>query len=332
MDEKASDRVLLALRRAAGEAPLSIFIDPTLRDPTQHDESLQAELMQAVESANARRHVLPNIHDDFDPSRRPFLLHVAREARAERVVSAAVRIALSEAFDADAPGFTGRTVCGWIVHDEQPSQSARALAQAARLLKPDGQRHYLRLWDPRVCWHLPARLPAAHWAGIRAAMGRWMFFDPLRQLVALDSFDPNATIMHTPPDQAIHRADVRTWQSLERIAPVNKVLAMSWDWGLLPNAALAQQADELVARSIEHGFDSEQDMLVFAACGLTSHPQFDKHPQVRDALAKAASASAPLRSALEHFDDTFWAQLQTNTHWLENTSRAPTALNKAPSP
>lgn len=332
VDEKAVDHALLALRRTSADAPLSVFIDPTLRDPTQHDESLQTELMQAVQSATASRHVLPRIHDDFDPSRQPFLLHIASEAHAERVVSAAVRIALNEALDTDSPRFTGRTVCGWIVHDHQPSQSARALAQAARLIKPDGSRHYLRLWDPRVCWHLPTRLSAAHWADIRRAMGQWMFFDPLRQLVVLDVIDPNPTPAHASQVQSTHRADAQTWQSLERIASVNKLLAMSWDWGLLPTAALAQQADELVVRSIELGFDSEQDMLVFAACGLTSHLQFDQHPDVRDALAEGASAGAPLRSALERFDDTFWTQLQANTQWLEDARRVQTALNKAPSP
>ena len=332
MDEQAFDRALVALRSAAGDAPLSIFIDPTLRDPTQHDEALQAELTQAIEGANASRHVLPSIHDDFDPSRQPFLLHLACEARAERVVTAAVRIALNEAVDTESPRFTGRTVCGWIVHDQQPSQTAQALVQAARLFKPDGTRHYLRLWDPRVCWHLPACLPAAHWADIRRAMGQWMFFDPLRQLVALDSFDPNPLAAHTLQGQTTHRADAQTWQRLERIAPVNKLLAMSWDWGLLPNAALGRQAEELVVRSVEHGFDSEQDVLVFAACGLTSHPQFDQHPEVRDALANAASAGEPLRSALERFDETFWTQLQANTQWLKEARHVQTAPSKAPSP
>lgn len=327
MIEEVFDRTLLALRDAAGDKPLSIFIDPTLRDPTTHDELLHEALQQALAARLASHHRLAPIHDDFNPQRQPFLIHVASEPAAERLVAAALRVALAEAWETESPEFTGRSVCGFILHDANPIARAHALAVCARAIKPDGRRHFLRLWDPRVCWHLPHRLTGAQWAVVSSGMGRWAYVDPLRQLATLQP-DETVSLGETTPQ----RIDASTWQSLERIASTNKLLAMCWDWGLQPSVTLARQIDELLVRSAQQGFDSEQDVLVFAACGLTAHPQFDRHPQVHDALRRAALAGAPLQSALAVFDANFWSQLQADTRWLTDlpspsphgtTKRAP---------
>ncbi|MFT3721581.1 DUF4123 domain-containing protein [Pseudorhodoferax sp.] len=294
-----------------------------MRDPTQHDELLARTLADAAGAGVAHQHRLSPIHEDFLPERQPFLIHLRSEPDAERVVAAAIQIATAEAFDSESPEFTGRTVCGFIVHDAHPTQRARALTQAARIRKPDGRSHFLRFWDPRVIWHLPRCLPATHWASLHAALGQWMYFDPMRQLAALPAsgdVPPSTSAAHITNPLAIKD---QTWQRLERVGPVNKVLALSWDWGLQPTHSLACQTDELVMRSIQLGFDSEQDVLVFAACGLTGHLQFDQHPQIRAALQRAASAGLSLQSALAPFDDNFWDRLRADTGWLNALHAIP---------
>jgi Domain of unknown function (DUF4123) len=351
-DDHLADQALLALRHAAGEAPLSIFIDPTLRDPLAtdpdadpraHHASLRDALERSLADGTARRIALPPIHADFDPQRQPYLIHISSEPAAEALVSAALKLALAEAFEADVDEhgerFTGRTICGWILGDADPKARARQLVDAAVLIKPDGQRHYLRYWDPRVLWHLPARLAASHWQALRGALGQWVYFDPLRQWVNTageplqgGALDSRATPASGAEPHQRAPLDPARWQALQRIGPVNQVLAMSWDWGLVPSHARAGQIDRLMLRSIEHGFDSEQDLLVFAACGLTGHPQFDQHPEVAAALQQGAAERTPLQQTLARFDETFWAGLATSAAASSTPSAAPPHSNALAAP
>ena len=319
--DATSNRILMALRaalRAAGSSTVSIFIDPTLADPLMVNELVRDALI----TGQALRICLPRIHDDIDPDTTPYLLHVQHELSAERVVSASVARAALEAHQRSADQLLGRCVCAWIIGESNPHELAGRLASAARIIRPDGGFWYLRFWDPRVIWHLPRVLSAADWGDLQSQLGSWWTLNPLLQFATVCS--PG-----TPPDVALssaqspgHAAQLRrlsidehTWEQLSLVGQINQVLALAWDWGVLPTAGNAKRIQLMLQRCQALGFESEQDSLVFAATALTSHDAFDQHPQVTAALENARAADLPVSAAMAEFDESFWAELATG-RWL----------------
>jgi hypothetical protein len=312
------ERALKALRQLTANGPLTVFIDPTLHDPTTDDPDFRDQLDRLTTAGGASRQSLPRVHDNFDTARQPFVLRIAGGDGSERLINTSVRLAVAEALDAYADARGRRSICGWAAQNEGVQvPSVTSLAEESRLLKPDGSPGYLRWWDPRVLWLLPQRLPPARWAALRSSLGTWAYLDPLRQLTVV----PTATSAEPPADVSRTRGspwqvDPATWAGLQRIGPTNQVLAMCWDWGLIPSAALADTIDSLLVRCAERGFHSEQDSLVFAACGLTSHPRFDTHSEVSAKLDEAAAQSNSVQSALSRFDDDFWSKL-SSVSWAQ---------------
>jgi hypothetical protein len=271
------EQALKALRQLTANGPMTVFVDPTLHDPTTDDADFRDHLDQLTKDGRASRETLPRLHDDFDRARQPFVLRIAGGEGSERLINASVRLAVAEALESNGVGKVRRSICGWsLEHSGALAPSVTTLAKESRLLKPDGSLGYLRWWDPRVMWLLPRRLPAQRWAALRSCIGTWAYLDPFRQLVVAPAA-PSAMpdLASSRVSDSLWQVDPSTWAGLQRIGPTNQVLAMCWDWGLTPSAALSDKIDLLLVRCAERGFHSERDSLVFAACGLTSHARFD---------------------------------------------------------
>lgn len=310
--EELIERSVLGLRREAGDAPLSIFIDPTLADPLRDLLKLNNGWNDSPQWSATRTVRLPHIHDDFDPERQPYLLWLPNEAQTERVVNAALRVAASEALGVYGSAHHARSVCGIVLGDVEPHRTAQRLAAAARVFRPDGVRWHLRYWDPRVLWHLPRMLPAHLWDTIARSIGTWCTFDMRQEWVRVGC---------TPHEIALHatetpiRLSQPVWERLARIGPMNQVLAMARDWSLDLSPALAERIERLLCEASEFGYPADGDGIVFAAAGITAHEQFYRHPRVAQILQRATDEGRPLGDALSEFDQAFWDEVSTG-RWL----------------
>ena len=311
--ENLAEQGISVLRTAAHERSISILIDPVLADPLSEEAFYQ----DALQSQLACKIRLPVIHEDIDPASSPYLLHIHKEEAAERLIAAAVGIAAREALDDMGEHYKGRSVCAWVCGAADPWTLAARVATAARVIRPDGASWPLRLWDPRVMWHLPRVLSPDHWSVISSSLGNWWFISPIGGMQSLmatvgdqDMNQPNRT----------HQAQTlrftsQQWQGLERIGPINKLFAMSRDWGVPETEEQAIRIDSMLTRCAAAGFHAEQDGLIFAACGLTSHERFDEHPAVKQTIEKARQNGTSLESALSQFDESFWLDLASD-RWL----------------
>lgn len=310
-EDALMQRAQMHLRAVLGDTPMALLIDPTLADPLSETLDLQT----AFATGMAKRLPLRNLHPDIDPDRVPYLVHVPSEAQAERLITASLKLAMDEATGRLGEDYRGRSVCAWVARVDNAEQFVRQVVSVARVLRPDGSAWPLRVWDPRVVWHLPRVLPQDAWTAMQSALGAWYTLAPSGEVELFGEFSVQGEKM--PPSELPppYRFNAATWAALERIGSVNKVLSVSADWGVLPTEDQARRIDQLLQRCNALGFDSEQDALAFAACGLTSHERFDEHPQVQAAVQAASREMRTFVSALDAFDDEFWQALSSG-QWL----------------
>lgn len=314
---EVTDRAIRDLRaamQATGSSTVSVLIDPTIVDPLAHDPCV----LEALERAAVCRVDLPRMHDDIDSDATPYLLHVSDEPSAERVVNATLALAASEAVEAlegiDRANH-GRSVCAWILGESPPRSLANRLADAARVIRPDGLPWVLRYWDPRVLWHLPRVMPPILWSNLQHQLGQWWALDSLNRLVSYSAPAGSAR----PEDATSMHIESPVWDRLARIGWTNTVLNLAFGWGVMPTAHNANRVERLIARCSSLGFASEQDALVFAACGLTSHDRFDEHPKVAAALTQSQADGGSVQSAISSFNEDFWSEI-ASSRWVNETS------------
>lgn len=310
-EDAVMQRAQMHLRSVLGDMPMALLIDPTLADPLSESHDFQTALAKGT----ARREPLRNLHPDIYPDRVPYVVHLSSEAQAERLITASLKLAMDEARGQLGDDYRGRSVCAWVASVDNAEQFVRQVVSVARVVRPDGLAWPLRLWDPRVLWHLPRVLPPDAWTAMQSALGAWYTLVPSGEVELFGELSAQGEKMPQSELPPPYRFDAATWAALERIGGVNKVLSISADWGVLPTEAQARRIDQLLQRCNAWGFDSEQDALAFAACGLTSHERFDEHPQVQAALQGASREKRTLVSALDAFDDEFWQALSSG-QWL----------------
>ncbi len=316
-EDALMQRAQMHLRAVLGDAPMALLIDPTLADPLSESLDFQTALSTGI----AKRVPLRNLHPDMDPDRVPYVVHLSSEAQAERLITASLKLAMDEARGQLGADYRGRSVCAWVARVDNAEQFVRQLVSVASVVRPDGSPWPLRLWDPRVLWHLPRVLALDAWSAMQSKLGAWYTLAPSgdMELFGKSSAQGQETSLSARPPP--YRFNASTWAALERIGSVNKVLAISGDWDVLPTEAQARRIDQLLQRCKALGFETEQDALAFAACGLTSHDRFDEHPQVQSAIQAALSDKRTIVSALAAFDDEFWQALSSGL-WLASDIRA----------
>lgn len=310
-----------ALRQALGEAvadadtavgsSLCVLVDPTLHDPLAEHADTRALLR------------LPLHIDAFAPGQRPYLLVIHDSLAQERALNTTVRVAVEECLglhDDDREAGQPRSVCAWITADtlrdpQQQRALAYGLALQASVLPPPpyaGQRKTFRYWDPRLSVHLPRCLGEAVWrqtlAGLRIR-GWWNLqaggvLAPVGAVVAPDPGD-------RPPTAQAWTLDTRQWQALLAIGWGQRVAQLLPDWEL-PQMPEPSAIDDAVRRALAHGLHEEADVLGFAQCALTYHPQFDRHPEVArsiETLPRAGGVAHGFAALTQRWPETLLDQL-----------------------
>ncbi|MFC5476861.1 DUF4123 domain-containing protein [Massilia suwonensis] len=187
-----------------------------------------------------------------------------------------------------------------------------------------GHKLWLRLHDPRVMHQLLRILNPTqrrNLFGLSVTFTYWIGGEWIKAERDFDLQDANS---------AQARADVEPfagparwdWPRIERIGLINRALhgaGIQQPIMLSSSGALAEQLIERAAQ--HHGFVEQVDLVEFAIRGLTTHPAFDQHPVVIQAIKPDAAlgedSTLPDRLAL--LEEQVWNELRQSRKMLQES-------------
>jgi Domain of unknown function (DUF4123) len=217
-----ADRAIQSLRSSEKTHSLFLLIDPTLEDPISKTDEY-AKLLAVSPLARKR---LKNLHEDINEQNTPYLLQIANQDEAERLISASIRIAIAEALGTFGEQYRARRVCAWIFDSRDARTLAKEIAGIAKVKKPDGAFWPMRIWDPRVLWQMSRLLNEQQFAKVTAVLASCWFFNQENAFELLKPQGTNSAEASTPFNFNAH-----SWSTLERVGLVNKALEMAPAWG-----------------------------------------------------------------------------------------------------
>ena len=200
-----------------------------------------------------------------------------------------------------------RSVCAWLIFDRKalpPGENwlhglARRLSALAIVRSPlDGRRVMFRFWDPRLASDV-SRLLESEWRNSLNAAGviEWWHISragSVENLLNLRSDESDRSIKNSS-----WTIDAACWRSLESCGWRNRVEQLMPTWHAVSDD-LHLTPEELVIRAVARNLSSEDDVLQFAHCAVTLHPQFDSHPRVAAVLARMQNANENSRVFADH--------------------------------
>jgi hypothetical protein len=264
----------------------------------RHSEHPLAEEVAAL--ADAATVSLPLLDELFkdNPTQSPLLLCLQR-GRLEHaaVLERSIELALEQALDPNA----SRSVCAWLVCDNEPKRVQSALTQRLDTHWPGGQRMYFRYFDPRVMPRLMQVLSDAEQAQLFGPVQTWCQLGRSGQWLAFASSE--AAVADTPPLLGRMRLSESTAQAVDRIELVNLTLAALRRLGSTPDqtpdATLDQAIDHAVETAHTLGTTTPEDTVAYAWRAVLYGNAFTAHPTLQALLAQARSAELPLEPLLQ---------------------------------
>jgi hypothetical protein len=145
-----------------------------------------------------------------------------------------------------------------------------------------------RFFDPRITPHLPGILGAKWMSALRyLGVQRWLTIDGASQLVPVGPVNTDHSARAVAgPGWAFEQHE---WDALTRLGWCNLVKHLMQHWEIAEPVS-----HSVVTRAVDGawawGWRSESDILRFAHCALTLHPEFDQYPPFREALAQLQQA------------------------------------------
>ncbi|WP_454727397.1 MULTISPECIES: DUF4123 domain-containing protein [Cupriavidus] len=263
-----------------------VLVDPALADPFQ--------------DAPNRKMPLPVVHENLRGAHRPYLMQCNLRGS---VFDLSVDTASQEAgrLRDDLPG--ARTVCGWLFTSASADRLAEHLACHASLPSSQGARLF-RYWDPRVMDLMRTMLSPRQARGLMGPVLGWCWTGRDRHLRA---------IAGTGQDSDGHAAfqltdEQRAW--LSQAPHVNRAMDVLQDMGY----DMASVDPSHLARCIcqgqrAWGFSQEHEHVTYALHCLLVHEQFDRLPEVRNAMVAETERGHSAIEALDRFGDAYWQDL-----------------------
>jgi hypothetical protein len=220
------------------------------------------------------------------------------------LVDASIRHAEREA------GYDRRYVCGWLSSACQPERLASSIAERC-IVEAGGESRFVPFYEP-VRMELLASTSIEDANVWRGPVSDWLYPDaggvvtrlPRAKTTAQRISDHGVSVQAGAPWVVRLLAAWRTSQMDDlSYAPAR------WRGSSpLPPDAAAQAYGQLLDAS-HLGLSDLTDQLVFALHRLFIHPRLDTHPQVRNAIARAAAGETSLGEQLDTFSDAMWARI-----------------------
>lgn len=291
--------------------PAFILIDPALKDPLKENSDF-ASCWNAVPRQRIPVHGWPD-------EKCPYLLPLAGRSAQDR--SAALRFAYEETLGRyDDEQGQGRSFCAWLSpFDITINRLGARLAQRAVAFPPQHSTSVaFRYWDPRLSADIPRVLGQETWQTHLGLLG-------LRRWICLTRRHDNVEIAHLPEarsetsdaaDRLAWRLDVTQWRSLEILSMRNRLIQCSAAWDLKTQHG-SDELETIARRALEHGLSEECDILRFAYCALNIHPEFDRHPEVAEAISSLGQTG--FAEMVSDWPEGFIAELASG-RWLDQTT------------
>lgn len=310
--EKLAETLFVSIGRSITQisgTKIVLLVDPSLGDP------LPALLSDQCCKSTARQRLAIDL---IAEERCPYLIELDDE---ERVLSTSARLAAQEHLGAfDSSGRQPRSVCAWlqVKRRTQPPEAnmlqalARRLAALAIVRSPvNGQRVMFRFWDPRLASDV-ARVLDSDWRDALTTSGAVGWWHISREGRVENLLSPRLDDGDTSMKNSNWTINSARWRSLESCGWRNRVAQLMPNWQAVSDD-LHLDPEDLVARAIAKSLHSEDDVLQFAHCAVTLHPQFDQHPRVAAVLARMQNINENSNAFADHvrqWNEEFRAELR----------------------
>jgi len=286
-----SDRLHRAAH-AQGDGLLWLAVDAAAPESEPLPDSLQG-LLDGDEVRTVRlRH--PGVDPSFEPQ---WVVLDTRTARGSLALQDSIERAIAELAVAELKQGKGRRIGGWLAVDADVGSATRHWARQMIQRRPSGGATLLRLHDPAVLWALWSMLSTEDRSGLLGPVSAWWLLDPQGGLASFTSSS----------DGIRSTWDVRSWDDIDLIAPLNAALRDSER--LLPLEEARNAAFNAMRRARQLGFGHVHDLSAFAIHAMTVHPMFDRHPVIVQVL-QSRQADDRYTALIEAVDEAAWERVR----------------------
>jgi hypothetical protein len=191
-----------------------------------------------------------------------------------------------------------------LVKTEASAQEFAGRWNALQLATPGpGRKAWLRLHDPRVLHQLLRILTPAqrrHLFGQSQAFTYWIG----GEWTTAHADVPAGATAYAPPA-------TWDWPRIERIGVVNRALQRAGVQGADSLTRQGAVAEQLIERAqARHRLTEADDVVEFAARGLTAGQAFDQHPVVAAAVPPDADGDSTLADRFALIEEDLWSALR----------------------
>jgi len=173
----------------------------------------------------------------------------------------------------------------------------------------------VRLYDPRVLWHLNWLLEPAQWESLLGPLQRWAWpvFDGTwqsREHAPQTNDAQSSRLLFSPPQ----------WDTLLRLGDINETLKrLRRDAPDLPqDAALARRIDALLDRAwTVHSLAESSDRQLYAEQAVRFHRDIHAHQELRACLALAQTGERTYVGACRHLDEAAMHRISSELEQLK---------------
>lgn len=225
-------------------------------------------------------------------------------SQGSQLLALSVEHALAECAAPSLRQGQGRRISGWLLCGHDAEQAAQHLALSMVRKHPDGTACLLRLHDPAVMWAIWQVLDSTQRVQLLGPIQTWCLLDPRQRLTVLSETarDEKASLATWSEAQ---------WQDIAHIGAFNKALRQQPPRSGKLDQCL-QVALQAMRRARAAGFRHPQDLVAYATHAMNTHPRFDMHPLVRQAL-DLAQPDQSFCERVSGLSDEDWALVHRST-------------------
>lgn len=265
-----------------------LLIDPTLADPLPELEGVGRECIE-----------IPISKTLMSEAHRPYLVPV-REVGRDPLIDAALAHSMCEVKGRSSVPAGARSICAFVACRASTIEMARSLAQSAMVIL-EGDRRLFRFWDPRVMDLLPQFISIDEISRLIAPVERWCW-------IARDGRAETLELDEEP--RPIRPANTPNPKIFLNFGLINQVLdALNLDSTSYRAVDFTQIDRDIREGQVRWNLQSQYEMVSYALHRHLVGRSFDDEGQVRMHMESAVRDGKSPITALESFDELFWATL-----------------------
>ncbi|WOB07029.1 hypothetical protein [Piscinibacter gummiphilus] len=297
---------LNALVPLVGEGQcIALLIDPMLRDPGVEDWAVGLG-RRRLRVANAAA------------EQSPYVVWVDIDTHeGERALQASLMAGAAESLGLmDTDEHQVRSLAAWLVPSTRldVGQRRQLVSMLSELsIWPNQRDITFRFWDPRVASVLGDALGGNAWRDVLAglSLSQWCCFGSSKVFTCTErSFASSSEPRWAVTPDISRRLQALSWR--------NRVWHLARAWATLDELELSG-VSRLVERAMRYGLSHEDDVIRYAHCALTIHPEFDRHPVVAEFIRSLIAE--PLDGSFDKFvrrwDEALAEELRAG-RWMTN--------------